>query len=405
MLRKPFQKGVNFVRRQQSPFKLNMVRLIVQNFSVGLTQQYQSIYISELGAGPLQLGYVTGIGGIASTIITVPAGWLADRYGIKKMVLTSITLGILGYAIFALAGHWWVTAAALLATTFSWQIGMTVCPMICGSTLASSERTTGMQLCDTVTAMPRLIAPIVAAYLITLFGGMSVEGIRPLYWIEVSGLVIAFLIFFRYFTDPLGRKGGQPHQLMAGLRRVLNEGVMVKRWIVFSILSVFPLFMSIFIPLYARELKGATQYTIGLMDAAFYLLIVLLAIPVGLSADRFGRKKLIILMTPLYCLSLLLIVYAPNTLVLIVAGFLNGFLWISLVTQGSIMVELVPRELLGSWSGILGLFRGMVMIASPIMGGMIWKSIGPEYVFYFLVGTQILRLTILASMPSSIIRG
>jgi len=43
-----------------------------------------------------------------------------------------------------------------------------------------------MQLCDTVAALPRLFAPIVAAFLITMFGGLNVQGIRLLYWIEVE---------------------------------------------------------------------------------------------------------------------------------------------------------------------------------------------------------------------------
>lgn len=47
------EKGIGFVKKQQSPFKVNMAKNIVQNFSLGLTQQYQSIYITALGATAL----------------------------------------------------------------------------------------------------------------------------------------------------------------------------------------------------------------------------------------------------------------------------------------------------------------------------------------------------------------
>ncbi|UCH56791.1 MAG: MFS transporter [Candidatus Bathyarchaeota archaeon] len=401
MSRDPIQRGAQFVRRQKRPFKVNMAKQMVSNFSFGLTQQYQSLYISELGADPLQLGYVTSLGGVASTLITAPIGWLADRYGIKRMILASLLVSVLGYSIFGLATSWQMTALALIATTFAYQIGFTVCPMICGRTLASRERATGMQLCDTLSALPRLAAPIVAAYLITILGGISVEGIRPLYWIEVTGLVIASLIFFRYFTDPPGGENSRHLRFSEGIRRVLREGVAIKRWIALSMLSVLPMYMSIYVPIYAREVKGASPYTIGLMDAAFYLVIVLLAIHIGLSADRHGKKRLITLMTPLYAASLLLLVLAPNELTLIAAGFLNGFLWLTLVVQGSIFVELVPRELLGSWSGMTMLFRGFVNIASPTLGGLLWDSLGPEYVFYFLIAVWLLRLLIIATIPAT----
>ena len=399
MIKKTAQKGLDFIKRQKSPFKVNILRNIVQNFSLGLTFQYQSIYITELGASALELGYVTSLGGLISTIVTMPVGWLADRYGIKRILLVALPLWALGYAIFGAAWSWQMTAIALMVTSFAMNTAFTVCPMICGRSLASVERTTGMQLCDTLSALPRLIAPVVAAFLITLFGGISVEGIRPLYWIEVGGLMVAFFIIYRWFTDPKKANEDDPPGFMEGLRRIMVEGVMVKRWILLSMTSTFPMYMGIYIPLFARELKGADQFTLGLMDTAFWIVIVLLAIPIGLSADRFGKKKLIMLMTPIYSVSMLLIVYAPNNVTLIVVGLLSSFSMLAGVTQAAISVELVPQELLGSWFGLLGLFRGVVSFVSPLLGGLLWNTYGPAYVFYFLAGSQIVKMLILATMP------
>lgn len=399
MIMEAAQKGLDFIKRQKSPFKVNILRNIVQNFSLGLTFQYQSIYITELGASALELGYVTSLGGLISTIVTMPVGWLADRYGIKRILLVALPLWALGYAIFGAAWSWQMTAIALMVTSFAMNTAFTVCPMICGRSLASVERTTGMQLCDTLSALPRLVAPVVAAFLITLFGGISVEGIRPLYWIEVGGLMVAFFIIYRWFTDPREANEADPPGFMEGLRRIMVEGVMVKRWILLSMTSTFPMYMGIYIPLFARELKGADQFTLGLMDTAFWIMIVLLAIPIGLSADRFGKKKLIMLMTPIYSVSMLLIVYAPNNVTLIVVGLLSSFSMLAGVTQAAISVELVPQELLGSWFGLLGLFRGVVSFVSPLLGGLLWNTYGPAYVFYFLAGSQIVKMLILTTMP------
>jgi MFS family permease len=401
MLRRAAGWVVGFFRRQRGPFKVNMVRNLVQNFSLGLTQQYQSIYITVLGADPVQLGLVSGIGGLANALVTVPAGWLADRFGIRRVLLASMSLMALGYALFGAARGWEFTVFALVLTSCAWGAGMVVCPMICGSTLRSEERATGMQICDTVTAVPRIVAPVVAAHLITLFGGLDAGGIRPLYWIEVGGLLVAALIMYRFFGDPREGLALEPSPLLGGARRVFREGVMVKRWIVYTVLSTFPMFMSMYIPLYAREFKGAGQLTLGLMDTAYWAVIVLLALPIGLSADRLGRKRVVTLLTPLYCASLLLLVYAPNDVVLVLAGLLNGFIMLAAVTQGAITVGLVPGELLGSWFGMLGLFRGVVNVVSPILGGLLWEALGPASVFYFLAVSQLIKLPILASMPSA----
>jgi MFS family permease len=294
--------GVEFFRRQRDPFKVNMVKNLVQNFSMGLTQQYQSIYITELGADPLQLGFVTSMGGLANALVTIPAGWLTDRFGIRRILIASLLTTVLGFSMFGVAQSWQFTALALAFTSLSWGVTMVVCPMICGNTLRNDERATGMQICDTITAVPRIIAPIVAAFLITQFGGLGVKGIRPLYWIQVGGLLLAMAIIYRYFKDPREGQIVEASPILGGLKKVFEEGVMVKRWIVYILLSTFPQFMSIYIPLYAKEIKGANQFVLGLMDTAYWLVIVLLALPIGMSADRLGRKRAVFILTPLYCL-------------------------------------------------------------------------------------------------------
>jgi MFS family permease len=405
MLEGTVGRVVGFFRRQKKPYRVNMAKNVVQNFSLGLTQQYQSIYISELGAGPLELGYVSGIGGVAATLVTVPAGWMADRYGIRRMLLVAIALNVVGYSIFGLAGSWQETILAYSVATVAMCVGLVVCPMICGSTLKNEERVTGMQLCDTVAAIPRIVAPIVAAYFITRLGGISVDGIRPLFWLEAVGLIMAFAIIYLRFEDPRAGASIETLNPLAGLTRVFDEGMMVKRWLLYRMVSSLPRYMAFFVPLYARELKGAGSYTLGLMDTGYWLLVVLLALPIGMSADRFGRKRLIALMTPVYSASLLVLVHAPNDTALILSGALSAFLMLISVTQGAINAELVPREIHGSWFGLNGLCRGVVNIASPVLGGLIWEYLGPDYVFYFLALSQLVNLLILATMPESATRG
>jgi len=392
---------LGFIRRQKRAFKVNIVRNVLQNFSLGLTYQYQSIYISELGASAMEIGYVNSVGGLASTLITLPVGWLADRYGIKRMLLTALPLMALGYAVFGLARGWEITMVALVLTSLSTDMASTVCPMICGNTLASAERATGMQLCDTLAALPRIIAPVVAAYIISRFGGLSVEGIRPLYWLQTMGIAAAAIVIYMWFQNPVVPGGCGRRSIAEGVRRIIDEGTAVKRWILYQVISAFPMYMSIYVPLYAREYKLADQYTLGMMDTGFYVVVTLLAIPSGILADRIGRRRLISIVTPLYCLSMLLLVYADGAPLLILAGLLSGFSFVAGVTAGAISVELVPRDLLGSWFGLNGLFRGLVNMGSPLLGGLLWNRLGPEYVFYFLAASQLLKLGILATLPET----
>jgi MFS family permease len=135
------------------------------------------------------------------------------------------------------------------------------------------------------------------------------------------------------------------------------------------------------------------------MDSGYWLAVVLLALPVGLAADRLGRKKVILVLTPVYCLGLFMLGTAHSDVALLAAGAVNGFTMLAAVTESSITVELVPRELLGSWFGVLGFFMGLTSFAAPIIGGYLW-GIDPSLILLFLSATQIAKLAILAMMPS-----
>ena len=147
---------LSFFKKQKKPFKVNILKNLVQNFSMGLTQQYQSIYITLLGADPIQLGLITSIGGVLNAAVTIPASHFANRRGIKKALLTSILITAIGYLIIGVSNDWFFTIPGLALTSMAWGMGMVACPMVCGYCLDSSERATGMQICDTVSALPRL---------------------------------------------------------------------------------------------------------------------------------------------------------------------------------------------------------------------------------------------------------
>lgn len=400
-------KGIyRFIWKQKKPFKVNLLKNIIRNFSDALTQQYQTIFMSALGADPIEIGYVNSIGGVVGAVFSIPIGWLTTKWGIRKIFLTGLPLLILSSAIFGIAQSWEITLVALVISIIAVRLSMTGCPLVCGNTLNNEERATGMQLCDTISALPRLVAPIVAAHIITTYGGLNAEGIRPLYWIRSLGLIIALLLIYKYFNNPSHMRIETAQSTLLGdLRRIFKEGVKVKHWILYLMLSTFPMYIgNTFTPLYLAEVQGTNEVILGWMFTASWLAVIVLALPIGRFADRFGRKKMILLMTPLYCASLFLTVYAWDVNILLLSGFLSGFFTLMAVTQGAITAELVPRELLGSWYGVLGLFRGVIGIISPIVGGVIWEFVSPEYIFYFLIATQFVKLLILITLPLKVYR-
>jgi MFS family permease len=401
---KLIQRGLRFLTRQENSFKTNLLRVSTQNFFLSLTQQFQSLYIVALGATPFQLGIVNSVGGLAGAVVATPTGWLADRYGIRRILLLGTPLMVLGALIFALAPNWMTIILAILLARLALRMVMTVCPMVCGSCLKSEERATGMQLCDTLSAVPRLIAPVIGSMLVTWFGGINEQGIRPLYYLQAIGLCLVLAFISQRFTDPSANRTSKTvSNLVDGVQEVLTQGTMVKRWLLYLSLSTIPMAVSpVYLPLFTAEIKHADQLILGGIAAASMVAPLSLSIVIGRLADTIGRKKVIYLTTPVYCVSLLLLIYAHSSTILLASGVLQGFFMLSAVTQGAMTAELVPTSLLGRWYGLLGLFRGSVTVLAPVIGGVIWGCIGPEYVFFFLIATQLFKLLILMTMPETL---
>jgi len=402
------KKVVEFVRGQQKPFKVNLVRASANTFLTRLTQQYRSIYILRLGATAFQLGLVDSVGGVAGTVVAAPTGWLADRHGIRKMFLIATPLMALGSLLLALAPDWTATIPGVFLILLATQLLSTACPMVCGSYLKNEERATGKQLCDSLSAVPGLVAPMIAATLISEFGGLKAEGIRYLYFFQSIGFLLVLVFVYRFYFDV--RKKQAPlssSRFVDDMGQVFHRGRAVKRWIVYIFLSSTTFYLSAtYWSAFVTEIKLGDEFVVGSVTTASLVLPLLLALLLGHLADTFGRKRVLYLTISLYCVSILLLVYAQNIVMLLISGVLQGFYLLSAVTQGAITAELVPVPLLGRWYGVLNLFRGLASVTAPLIGGFVWSTIGPAYVFFLMIIIELAKLLLLwVAVPETLQRG
>jgi MFS family permease len=395
---------VDFLRKQESPFKVNIIRNFVQRFALNLSVQFQPLYLTSLGASPLILGYLNSLSGVVNAALAIPTGVAADRVGIKKVLVFTMLLSVASTVIFALAGSWEMAAVALILSGAVTILDRTVCPMICGASLASAERLTGMGVCDTISFFPQLIAPILGAMLITYFGGMNATGIRPVFFIQIAFSLAAVAIVQLWFRNPASQMPSGKGNVFKDIRGLFKEGKIIKRWLLLTLFAYFPWQVAFYTPLFAAQVKGADALIIGGMSAASTLVFVFFAIPLGRLSDTWGRKKVASVAASLMILSYLILVWAPNPYMLLLAGFLFGFNMSFTQNLMAVAVDLVPRTRLGSWTGLQAFCRGLIGIASPIICGYLWSYVFPGSVFYFLAATQVVALVMLILVPTEITR-
>jgi MFS family permease len=350
------------------------------------------------------------VGNAVGALASLPAGWFIDYHGLKKVFVLGSALLVVGSLVYVAAPVWtWLYIAGVIYYT-GFRITCTACTVTCAAELTNEERATGRGLCRTLAAPVAIATPMLAAWLISRFGGISVEGIRGLFGIQTLVFVaILVLLLTRLSADLVHKQPGHGQGVLSGFREVFKQGRDVTSLMVVMGLMELPWTISEpFMPVYAHEFKGANEFVLGGIGVAAALIPMVASIPLGRLADRHGRKKLLFAIAPLAYVGNLFLIFAPASgvgapICLLTYGLLFGFNSIGMALASSMAAEIMPWEQMGRWIGVVGLFRGLLSIPAPTLGGWIWEYIGPQYVFLAAIGIDLcVRLPLLASIRETL---
>ncbi len=403
-----FAHGLAFLRRQERDWKVTVLRTSLGKLAYQMVFPYLSVYIVALGATGTQLGIVNSIGMVFAGIVAPFTGWLIDRIGPKKIYLVGIVFLAVSYLTYGLAHGWGMTIAAMAAYWIGFSTSNHSCATVCGNCLVNRDRATGMMICETVAAgLLGMAGPMLATWLVSLFGGVSAAGIRPLFFL---GLLITLGTFAMVLTQLSERKwvkpGSTTPHLGKDIARVLQGAGNLKKWLAVSAVAYAPLGMVFpFVQVFAYEIKGASALILGAMVTGSALSSIVLAIPLGRLADRIGRKRILYATIPLFWLSNLVLIAAPSPVFLLISGMLQGFYYIGAPIAAAMERELVPPEQMGRWIGMNRLFKMALGSALALTSGVIWDKIGPQFVFLAFVGLDLLiRMPLLVGIPETLHR-
>jgi MFS family permease len=133
------------------------------------------------------------------------------------------------------------------------------------------------------------------------------------------------------------------------------------------------------LPLFARRFEsfGAGVQALGVSAMAYALTSTFAAPFVGILADRFGRRPIILLSLAAYVLAFSGYLFATSAWLLITLRGLAGVFTAGLLPamMGSVG-DLAPQDRRGQWIGIVNGGASAGWVAGPLLGGLLYDRFG-----------------------------
>jgi MFS family permease len=384
------ERSFRFFKELDRRVQVTIAGMGIQNWGQRLTMQYSQLYATDLGADALDIGLLNSITAAASFIVSVPLGWVAEKYTVRKVLLLGLACAAMSAAISALAGNWLMLIPAFIISARVVRI-MPLADIIFITATQPQHRATVMGLSRVVGGTLNLFAPMAAALIVANSGGISAQGIRPLYYIQLV-LTLLVLLFMARKLQPLpsrvdredGRPGLKGGTFIQDFRELFKGEKWLKRWIALRVIRQFGLGLAApFAALWMVNVKGATPHILGMMGTASVIMSLALQVPAGRLADRIGRKRVFLLLRPVAYLGTLLLILAPRPEYLILVGILGaagagrgaggGIGGVSFTAFITMAWEMVPDEKRGRWLGTEGLMS-LSTIPASILGGVLWQQ-------------------------------
>lgn len=348
----------------------NLRYLFIVNFVFGFSVQLITplfpLYLSEIGATANQNALVISIGGLASTLLMLPSGVLLDKIGRRTLLIGSGVVNMVSIFLMTFTSSWIIAVPVFALYSCSWAFFFPARMAMITSNSESVDRAKVFGVMNTSWPIAGIISPILSGWLIESTGWSQVFIVGSA--VNILGILSGFAISRNKYVAS--------DQEENGLKELLGGNYLVvfaKFFLYGVIISLAISLVNQIIPLYLDEGFGLSASQIGLFFTVQSVFTLVTQIPSGALADRFGRKKMLVL----YLVFIPFLIGSWHFLMdwrrLLVVNSVAFGLWS--MTWPAILTLLsgsVPDRLLGAAFGLNTTGNRLGMTIGPLIGGFFY---------------------------------
>jgi MFS family permease len=362
--------------RPWSSFLLRDYRLIFTAILCGNTSMHMrnvaSLYqVYQLSGSSVQLGLAGFFQALPFIFFGLFGGVLADTFNRKKLILSTHALNVLpglALAILTVTGQitvWQVNALNVISASLQ-VLGGPARQAIIPSLVPPSHLLNAVTLSTIMMQSTQLIAPVIAGFLIDLFG------VQASYFTDAALIVpsIGSVLFIRASGQPLGaRRRIGWHSLVEGFEFLWHTRIILSLFLLDFFAVLFGFFRPI-LPIFADTVFNVGARGLGVLYAAPAVGAVL-GSAVLLAVGEIKRKGVLSIMaTLLFALSLGFLGLSPwFWMALIAVGALGFSDALGVVMRRTVVQILAPDDMRGRATSFLTVFAQTTNAIGAVIAG------------------------------------
>lgn len=365
-----------------------------------MARPYFQLYATELGATPIILAVISFVSTITVGFSRILGGYIADKYGRKKIVVYMTGVLSFHYLIYAFSPDWtWILIGAFLSS-----VALLYQPALWSIMSDSAPKEKRGKIFSLFNFLPSLLSsfsPILAIYFISQY--TLVPAIRLVYLLTFVGGLIVFVVRLVFLKETLV-KDTVKERINLSFKKAYAKALAFIKKNLLNILTIDIFFnaavaLSFLTAYYSVYFLGISEVDWGYIWIISSFLGLFMTIPMGFLIDKIGRKPVILFATASYLLSTILMFITPytsyNAFILVLFAMCFDAIGLSsyFIVIQSIITDIVPVALRGRVNSINSLALSITNATVTLIAGAIYSFLGAN--IPYLVATIMTVLAIL----------
>jgi len=330
-----------------------------------------------LGVNKSLIGLIEGIAEATASLLKVFSGWLSDRIGQRKsLMLAGYAISTLSRPVIALAGIWQQVLASRVIDRLGKGIRTAPRDAIITDSTDQSHLARSFSFHRSMDTMGAVVGPAIALIVLELYN----NNYKLVFWLSMIPGVIAVIIIAAFIKE---KKRSSETSVALPRFTLKYFDWKVKFFILIATIFALGNSSDAFLILRAEQV-GIKTVIIPAVYLMFNLIYSLSAIPSGIAADKYGKKRIILLGFILFTALYYGFAVAKSISAIWILFALYGlFMGLTEGIQKSFLATIIPVDFKATAFGVYATCVGLATLPASLIGGLLWDRISPAATFYY----------------------